>query len=77
MKCYVCKFVGQAAEARRHPNPTTVATAKLLYKRMVDNRKAYGIFGHSCEYHFNHTNRQIDLERAFKDLQAALKVVLP
>ena len=75
MKCYVCKFVNQAAEARRHPNPTTVATAKLLHQRMVDNRKLYGIFDHSCEYHHDSNNRQNDLQRAFKDLQPALKVV--
>lgn len=77
MKCYVCKFANQAAEARRHPNPTTVATAKLLHKRMVDNRKLHGVFDHSCDHHQDSTNRQISLERAFKDLQAALKVVLP
>ena len=76
MKCYVCKFVNQAAEARRHPNPTTVATAKLLHKRMVEDRKTRSTT-HLCDYHLDHVYRQRSLEQAFKDLQPALKVVLP
>jgi len=74
MKCYVCKFVNQCGEARRHPNPTTVTTAKLLHKRMLDHKRD---FNHRCEDHQYPNDRQIDLQQAFKDLQAALKVVLP
>jgi hypothetical protein len=81
MKCYVCKFVNQAAEARRHPNPTTVATAKLLHARMLQDRKTnqgnLRAYNHTCYPHQDSSQRQVDLQRAFKDLHAAYKVVLP
>jgi hypothetical protein len=73
MKCYCCKFVNAAAEARRHPNETTKVTAELLYKRLErwlrdcnPNR-----VDHLCERHRTPSVKSVDLQRAWKDLQKA------
>ena len=71
MKCYVCKFVNQAAEARRHPNETTKVTAELLYKRLETYRKTEHLQRHLCETHKSANSVSIDLTKAWKDLQKA------
>lgn len=67
-KCYVCKFVNAAAEARRHPNSVTVETAKSLRERMREYGKNPN---HTCLIHESNVQRAIDIDRANKDLTKA------
>ena len=76
MKCYVCKFVNQAAEARRHPNATTIETARLLYKRMKEYTKdrSPNKPARICETHRNPLKLNIMIDNAFKDLNHAMEI---
>jgi len=76
MKCYVCKYVNQCGEARRHPNATTIETAKLLYKRMREYTKdrSSNKPDRICEDHRNPLKLNITIDKAFKDLNHAMEI---
>ena len=78
MKCYVCKFVNQCGEARRHPNPTTIETARLLYIRMREwlKDRSPNKPDRICETHRNPLKLNITVDKAFKDLNHAMEIDL-
>lgn len=76
MKCYVCKYLNANLEAIRHPNPTTIETARLLLVRVKrhthDKRE-----DHLCERHLNSERRGEDINNAFERAERAVRKSTP